>query len=145
MSRRVSVHHFVANMTTTQSGPHPTSNLLGVDYWYDVPADAEFPRRIGRMDLFTRFYLTRARPVEFFVRVLWLDVPTGGPRIIGRYGPELMSFRPDETVRDHVFKAVNLQVEGPGLHRILLLRERPANWRGRRFAVLAETHFFVRR
>jgi hypothetical protein len=145
MSRRVTVHHFVANTTTTQSGLHPTSNLLGVDYWHDVPADTEFPRRIGRMDLFTRFYIRKAKPVEFFVRVLWLDTPTGTPRIIGRYGPELVSFRPDETVRDHVFKVIHLQLEGTGRHRILLLRERPDAWGGKRFAVVTETHFFVRR
>lgn len=145
MSRRVSVHHFVANLTTKQYGAHPTSDLLGVDYWYEVPADTEFPRRIARMDFFTRFYLLKAKPVEFFVWVLWLDTPTRRPRILGRYGPELVGFRPDETIRDHVFKAINLQLQGAGLHRVVLLRERPLGWHGRRFAKLAETHFFVRR
>lgn len=144
MSRRVAVHHFVANATTTQSGLHPTSNLLGVDYWHDVPADTEFPRRIARMDLFTRFYLAKAKLVVFFVWVLWVDPPKGKPRVLGRYGPESLAFRPEETVRDHVFKVFNLQLKGVGRHRILLLREKPPGWSGRRFALVTETHFSVR-
>ena len=145
MSRRVSVHHFVANATTMQSGAHPTSNLLGVDYWYDVPADTEFPRRIGRMDLFTRFYLRRTTPVAFFFWVVWRDTPTGKPRVLGRYGPELVRFRLDETVRDHVFEVMNLQLRGTGRHQVLLLRQRPPGWQGRKFVKVAETHFMVRR
>src|SRR5688500_15573374 len=84
MSRRVRVHHFVANLTTRQYGPHPTSDLLGVDYIHDVPADAEFPRTILRMDLFTRFYLEQARPCEFFAQVWWIDHPSGTPEMLGQ-------------------------------------------------------------
>ncbi len=145
MGRRVSVHHFVANLTTTQSGPHPTSNLLGVDYWYDVPPDAEFPRTIGRMDLFTRFYLLRAKPVEFFIRVLWLDAPQRSRSEIGRFGPYTVGFKFDETVHDHVFKVFNIRLQGAGRHTIRLLRMQNGGWRGPRLGKMSETHFYVER
>jgi len=145
MSQKVSVHHFIANLTTRQYGPHPTSDLLGVDYIHDVPADTEFPRTLARVDLFTRFYLNGAKPTEFFVRVLWLDSPTPKLRRIGRYGPNLVSFQPNEAVHDHVFKVVNLRLAGAGRHRVLLLRKRTANWRGKRLAIIAQTHFTVER
>ncbi len=141
--RRVSVHHFVANLTTTQSGMHPTSNLLGVDYWYDVPPDTEFPRTIGRMDLFTRFYLLRAKPVEFFIRVLWLDAPERSRREIGRFGPYAVNFKFDETVHDHVFKIFNMRLLGVGRHTFRLLRKRNRSWQGSRFGKMIETHFCV--
>src|SRR5690349_21358990 len=100
MSRRVSVHHFVMNATTTQSGPHPTSNLLGVDYWYDVPSDAEFPRVMGKVDLFTRFYLQQAKPTEFYVSVRWADAPDVQRRRVTRYGPYVVNFQPTDAVYD---------------------------------------------
>jgi hypothetical protein len=114
MSRRVSVHHFVANATTTQSGPHPTSNLLGVDYWYDVPADAEFPRVVGRMDFFTRFYLRRAKPTAFYVSVCWADAPDLGRRRPARHGPYVVNFQPTDVVYDHSFRVVNIRLPGAG-------------------------------
>ena len=76
MSRRIRVHAFLAAATVSQSGLHPTSNLLGVDYWHEVPADAEFPRVVGRLDLFTRFYAERAKETEFLVSIRWIDSPT---------------------------------------------------------------------
>ncbi|HEV3387025.1 MAG TPA: hypothetical protein VG097_19560 [Gemmata sp.] len=143
MSRKVSVHHFVANMTTSQSGAHPTSNLLGVDYWYDVPPDAEFPRTIAWMDLFTRFYLLKAKPVEFYIRVLWQDAPERSRRKIARFGPYMVGFKPDKTVHDHVFKIFNIRLQGVGRHTIQLLRRRYGSWERPRLTKLIETHFFV--
>ena len=68
MSRRVAVHHFVENETTRTYGVgNRTSDLLRVNYWHDVPADTEFPRSLMRMDLFTRFYLEKAKPCEFLL------------------------------------------------------------------------------
>ena len=145
MSRRVAVHHFVANLTTRQYGPHPTSDLLGVDYWHDVPPDTEFPRTITRMDVFTRFYLRRANPVEFSVRIRWLDTPERKPRTIGHYGPYLVSFLPTHQVHDHVFHVSHIRVQGVGRHDVYLVRKRDAGWQGRRFVKVAETHFSVER
>lgn len=112
MSRRVRVHAFLAAATVSQSGLHPTSNLLGVDYWHEVPADVEFPRMIGRLDLFTRFYLRNARPTEFLVAIRWLDSSTRQGRRPVRFGPFTVNFQPNEFVRDHSFRVINIRLGG---------------------------------
>ena len=147
MSRRIAVHHFVANLTTRQYGPgQRASDLLDVNYWREVPPETEFPRVFGRLDLFTRFYLTRARPVEYHVRVWWEDTPRPRHELIGQYGPFPVPFRPDELVRDRVFRLQNVQLRGVGRHTVRLVRLRPASvWRRGRWAVIAETHFCVER
>lgn len=145
MRRRVSVHHFVANLTTRQYGPHPTSDLLGVDYWHDVPVDAEFPRTIGRMDLFTRFYLERAKPVAFTVRVWWNDHPSGISESIGSYGPFPVPFRPRDGVRDVAFRLHGVRLLGVGRYSVELLRERARGWQAGELASIARTDFSVER
>jgi hypothetical protein len=141
--RRVMVHHCVMNTTTRQYGPRRMSDLLGVNYWHHVPPDTEFPYDLGRVDLFTRFYVTGASPTEFFVRVWWLDAPRGKPELAGHFGPFRVDFRPDESVRDHPFRIYNVRVNGVGRHAIRLLRRRPGGWRAGRLAVQFETHFSV--
>jgi hypothetical protein len=145
MSRRVVVHHFVANLTTRQYGPHPTSDLLGVDYRFDVPADTEFPRFFPRIDLFTRFYLHRAKPVEFKVRVLWLDAPAGVQNRARSYGPFPVPFQRTDQVIDHSFRLVNVRIEGAGRYEVLLLRRHNSNFEAGVWIRCAETHFFVER
>jgi hypothetical protein len=146
MSRRVTVHHFVANDTTRTYGPgNPTSDLLGVDYWHDVPADAEFPRTILRMHLFARFYLDQARPTDFSLRVSWLDHPSGAPLVIGEFGPFTVNFRQDETARDVIFHLRMIHLEGVGRHSVELLREWKRGWRAGELVPIARTHFLVER
>jgi hypothetical protein len=118
---------------------------LGVDYWHEVPADAEFPRVIGKLDLFTRFYLQNARPAEFFVSVRWLDSPTRRGRRPARFGPFPVNFQPHESVHDHSFRVINIRLGGVGRYSIRLVREVEPDWQGRRFARLAETQFYVQR
>lgn len=147
MSKRVAVHHFVANLTTRQYGPHPTSDLLGVDYVHEVPADTEFPRWLARVDLFARFYLMDANPCEFYVRAWWLDYPRRRKgKFIDQFGPFTVNFVPGETVRDHVFRVVNLQLPGVGRYALRLVRPKTADWKSlRRMSILKETHFRVER
>lgn len=146
MSRRVSVHHFVANNTTRRYGPgNRTSDLLGVDYQQDVPADAEFPRMLARMDLFTRFYLDRAKPADFFVRVWWNDHPGGEAELVGSHGPFHVDFRAGVPVHDAVFRINMMQLQGTGRHTVQLLRERKRGWRAGELVSIAMTHFFVER
>ena len=145
MSRRVTVHHFVANLTTRQYGEHPTSDLLGVDYIHDVPADAEFPRTILRMDLFTRFYLEQARPSEFFAQVWWIDHPSGTPEMLGQFGPFPVNFQVGAVFRDVVFHLHMIRLQGVGRHSIELLRERKRAWQAGELVAIARTHFFVER
>jgi hypothetical protein len=103
--KRVSVHHFVASSITRQYGTH-TSDLLGVDYWYEVPPDTEFPRTIVRMDLFTRFYLQRAKPTEFFIQIWWMDHPSGDEEKIGIFGPFQVNFKPNIIVKDYLSTSI---------------------------------------
>ncbi len=145
MSRSVRVHAFLAAATVSRSGLHPTSNLLGVDYWHEVPLDAEFPRVIGQLDLFTRFYLQNAQPTEFLVAIRWLDSPTRQGRRAVRFGPFAVHFQPHELVHDHSFRVVNIRLGGVGRYSIRLVREVEPNWQGHRFIWMAETQFYVQR
>jgi hypothetical protein len=145
MSRRISVHAFLAAATVSQSGLHPISNLLGVDYWHEVQADAEFPRVIGKLDLFTRFYLRNADPTEFTIAIRWIDSPTRRARRAARFGPFPVNFQPHESVRDHSFRVVGIRLGGVGRYSIRLVREVEPDWQGRRFVVMAETQFYVQR
>jgi hypothetical protein len=147
MSKRVVVHHFVANLTIRQYGPgQRTSDLLDVNYWREVPPDTEFPRVFGRLGLFTRFYLYDARTVDYFVRVWWDDTPRPRPELVGEYGPFPTAFRPDVLVRDRVFRLHNVQLRGVGRYTVRLVRLRPASvWKRSRWAVASETHFIVER
>ena len=143
MSRRIAVHHFVANLTTRQYGSHPTSDLLGVDYVHEVPADTEFPRWLPRVDLFTRFYLSGAKPTEFLIRVVWRSAPDSRQPCYRHYGPFIVAFLPTEVVRDHAFRLVNIRLDGVGWYDVILYRRRNDRVRGRVWRKLVETHWYV--
>jgi hypothetical protein len=88
MSRRVRVHQFIlAQIAKPQTQMWRASDLFGVSHWRDVPADTEFPYTVPRMNLFTRFYLLRPRPMDFRVRIRWLDAPGHRPSVTGVFGP----------------------------------------------------------
>jgi hypothetical protein len=144
MSRRVAVHHFVANLTTRQYGSHPTSDLLGVNYVHTVPADTEFPRWLPRVDLFARFYLRRAKPAEFLIRIVWSSAPTPLRPCERRYGPFTVPFQASEVVHDHAFRLVNVRLDGLGWYAVILYRRHRIAI-GRRWVRLVETHWFVER
>lgn len=70
MSRpRPDVQLCVLCHTARRYGPHPTWDLLGVDYTHTVPPDAEFPRYLPRLDLFVRFLVANLGPTDIAVRV----------------------------------------------------------------------------
>lgn len=147
MSRRVSVHHFVLTKLSRRHSPAQTAwDLLDVDYWRQVPGDTEFPRVYGQLDLFTRFYLDCAQPVEFRVHVWWEDHPGRQRRRIGQFGPFNVVFQSGEFVRDYAFRLHNVQFQGIGRHTVRLLRKRRGELASAgRWAVVAETHFTVER
>ena len=145
MARRIAVHHFVANLTTRQYGPHPTSDLLGVDDVHEVPADTEFPRFVPRIDLFTRFYLVDATPCEFYVRLWWLSAPRRrSGRLVEQHGPCFVPFPAGSGTYDHVFRLNNVRLVGAGNYTFRLVRYRPDGWNAGAAAKFAETHFRVR-
>jgi hypothetical protein len=118
---------------------------LGVDYRFDVPSDTEFPRFFPRIDLFARFYLSRAAPVDFSVRVKWLDAPAGFRNPTRYYGPFPVPFQRTDHVIDHSFRLVNVRIEGVGRYEVLLVRQRASGWKAGSWMKCAETHFFVER
>ncbi|MBA4065884.1 MAG: hypothetical protein C0501_19625 [Isosphaera sp.] len=146
MSRRVSVHHFVVSKLARNHGPGQTAwDLLDVDYWRTVPADTEFPKLFGQLDVFTRFYMEQARPTVFRVQVSWVDHPSGVPEVIGDYGPFRVDFDPAETVRDVSFRLPMIRLQGVGRHTVELMRPVKSGWRAGELVPIAHTHFFVER
>ena len=140
---RIVVHHFVANATTTRYGPHPTFNLLGVDFWQVFPPDAEFPQAVRQIDLFTRFYLTRARPAEFMIRVYRMNSAGQAVEKMDEFGPFAVDFHRSEIVRDRSFRITNVRLTGTGNYAIRILCQRRSGWRAGKWAILRETHFRV--
>jgi hypothetical protein len=129
MSRRVSVHHFVlAELVRPQSQTWRACDLFRVSHWVDVPADTEFPYTVPRVQVFTRFYLDRPRPVEFLVRLWWSDHPSGHPVMLNEFGPYLVPFVRDEAVRDCSFNLNNMRLQGTGSHFLQLVREKRVSW-----------------
>jgi hypothetical protein len=121
------------------------SDLFGVSHWLDVPADTEFPYTVPRIHVFTRFYLWRAKPTDFHVRVLWLSTPGGMWQVVGYFGPFSVPFARDDTVHDRSFNLHNLRLEGVGMHRVELLRERKSGWNAGKWLRVAKTYFIVER
>src|SRR5262249_30484912 len=116
------------------------------NYWRQVPADTESPRVFGQMDVFTRFYLRRARPTDFYVHVWWEDDPRGRRTLIGQFGPFNVAFQPADLVRDSSFRLHNVQFRGVGRHTVRLVRRRRAvTPLVGRWDVLVKTHFAVER
>lgn len=146
MSRRVAVHHFVlAELVRPESLTWRVCDLFRISHWRDVPADTEFPFTVPRMQLFTRFYLTRARPTDFRVRVSWLNAPGGVSRVIGHFGPFAIPFARDATARDCSFNLHNIRLQGVGIHRVELIRERHNHWSPGKPVRAATTYFVVER
>lgn len=146
MSRRVRIHHFVvAEIVKPQTQSWRATDLFGASHWLDVPADTEFPHTIARVHLFARFYLRRAKPAEFQVRIKWLDTPNRRPRVIGNFGPLTVPFVQDTTARDWSFNLHNIRVQGVGVHRVELIRERAGGWKPGKPVRVATTYFVVER
>jgi hypothetical protein len=144
--RKVRVHHFVvASIARPQSPTWRVSDLFGVSHWLDVPADTEFPYTVPRIHVFTRFYLWRAKPTTFHVRVLWQDHPSGIPEEIGFFGPYRVPFVRDAVARDCSFNLHNIRLQGVGIHSVELLRERRLAWQDAEWIPIARTYFIVER
>ena len=146
MSRRVRVHQFLlTELTRPRSRSWRACDLFGVSHWVDAPTDTEFPYLVPRMQVFARFYLENAKPTEFLVRVRWLHAPGGVARVVGTFGPFVVPFAHDATARDCSFNLNNIQLQGMGLHRVELLRERTRGLKAGKLARIATTYFVVER
>lgn len=143
MSRsRLDVQLCVVNMTTRQYGPHPTSDLLGVDYLRTYPPDTEFPRTVDQLDVFVRFFVAEMNPTRIAVRV-WHLHPDGSRRERVNEHRFVVPFHPDEVFREHVFRLKNVRIPGEGTYAVQVCRRSRHNWKGFGLRVLGTDYFHV--
>jgi hypothetical protein len=140
--RRLDVQVCLLNATTRRYGPHPTSDLLGVDYRMAVPPDTEFPRVVPRLDLFVRFVVAGVGPTEIEIRVIRLD-DDGSVRERVSSFRHTVPFAPTERVREHSFRLANVRLTGEGLYAVRIGRRVRAGWRGVRWRTLGSDYFYV--
>ena len=143
MSRpKVHVQHAVLCHTTRQYGSAPTSDLLGVQYSYTFPPDKEFPQRLPRVDLFTRFFIDRPGVQDFYVRV-WRLLPDGRQTPMCKYGPFRVQFPSRVVFRDQHFRLRDIHLGGIGRYAVKLCRKVSRGWKGTRFRILKTEYFNV--
>jgi hypothetical protein len=139
MKPRLRVHHWIAALEARAIPPVGASNfyeLLGVGHTHTFAADVEFPAAIAELNLFARF-VNGSGVGHFEVEVYWLEAPEG-ERLVNYYPPYQVTFRPNEPLRDYVFRLANIPIGGVGWHSVRLFRSKR---RGRE--VLANEYFYV--
>lgn len=144
---RLRVRHCVVNRTTRQYGPNPTSDLLGVDYFHTVPADTEFPRSLGKLELFVRFFGTDGISGRVRVTVSHLK-PDGTDReLVYRRQFDLpTSYARGLVVLDKGFKLINILIPGEGTYAVRITRRVRRPWEARSgWRVLATDYLYIAR
>lgn len=145
MSRpRLDVQLCVLCHTARRYGPHPTWDLLGIDYTQKVSPDAEFPIFVPRLDLFVRFLVANVGPTGIAVRVWRLYDDGTNREKVGKL-QTVVPFAPDELVREHTFRLVNVPLTGEGQYAVRMCRRIRHRWKGVRWRVLGADYFFVER
>jgi hypothetical protein len=139
MKPPLAVQHWIACLEARVIPPVGVNNfyeLLGVGHVHTFAGDVEFPGVIPKLNLFARF-VNGSGVVQFEVEVIWLDAPEG-ERLVDRYPPLQVTFRPNEPLRDTVFRFINIPIDGTGRYAMRLSRLKS---RGRR--ILANEYFSV--
>lgn len=141
---RLVVQHCILATTVRQYGSRPTSDLLGVDYTYTVPADTEFPRIASRLEVFLRFYVTGLkRPKPIRITVSHLDADGNHREVIFQYQFLLSTLSPSGTlVVDRSVKLVNMSLPGPGTYCVRVLRRAKRVWDHRPQWRVAKVEYF---
>lgn len=144
---RLVVQHCILATTVRQYGSRRTSDLLGVDYFFDVPVDTEFPRRIPRLELFVRFFATSPKRTRLLVTITHLDATSPRRQPVYRNLFDLPGVSdPGSVVFDRTFKLHNVVVPAEGRYEVRIARRRRRPWQARRtWEVLGREYFQVRR
>ena len=139
------VLHCLVNSTTRQHGSPPTSDLLGVNYFRTVPADTEFPRRYGPLELFVRFSVARRMGGRVRVVVSYLN-PDGSDRQVVYRKVFVLPSRTDPAgvLLDRAFKLANVELPGEGVYVVRVVRRVRQGWASR-WRVLGRDHFSITR
>lgn len=133
---RLRIQHCIVNGITRQYGPHPTSDLLGVDYFRTVPADTEFPYYVSSLELFVRFLGTRR--IRGRVRITVSQIDDEGLDIRSIYDQLFLLPTANSDgilVLDKGFKLINMMIPEEGtfavrVHRRVRSRSwSPPDWR----------------
>lgn len=126
------VQHCIVNLTTRQYGPHPTSDLLGVDYFHTVPADTEFPRTLAKLELFVRFFGTGGVTGRVRVTVSYLNPDGTDRQLVYRKRFDLpATVMPGLVIMDRGFKLINVLVPGEGTYAVRVMRRVRRPWEAR--------------
>jgi hypothetical protein len=121
---RLDVQQCIVSTAIRQYGPNPTSDLLGVDYFYTVPADTEFPRTI-KLELFARFFGIDQSPTWVFLTVMYLSQNGSDREEVYRKRFDLPFLNQSgRVVLDRGFKLMNVLLVGEGEYAVRVLRPR---------------------
>lgn len=142
---RLRVLHCLVNSTTRQYGSPPSSDLLGVNYFRTVPADTEFPRRYGPLEVFVRFSAARRIGGRVRVVVSYLNPDGTDRQVIFRKAYTLPNLSdPAGVLLDQSFKLPNIDLPGEGVYVVRVVRRVRQGWAsGRR--VLGRDYFSITR
>lgn len=144
---RVRVQHCILNATTRQYGPHPTSDLLGVDYFLTVPADTEFPKRLGKLELFVRFFGDDGITGRVRVTITRLYASGADRELVYRNRFDISTpVVGGLIVPDRSFKMMNVLLPGEGTYAVRVARGVRRPWEAKRgWRVLAVEYFHIAR
>jgi hypothetical protein len=123
------------------------SDLLGVDYFHTVPADTGFPRTLGKLELFVRFFGTDGVAGHVRITVSYLR-PDGTDRELV-YQKAFDISVPGvggAVVLDRGFKLINVRVPGEGTYAVRVTRQVRRPWEATPgWRVLAADYLFIAR
>ena len=133
---RLRVQQCVLNRTTRQYGTHPTSDLLGVNYFHPVPGDTEFPYRLGPLELFARILSEDRVGGKVLITVALLNENHSVRQVVYRKRVSLPTVEiAGPIVVATSFKLMNVVVPAEGLYAVRMVRrvrrrwEEKASWR----------------
>lgn len=141
------IQHCIANTVTRQYGPHPASDLLGVDFIRTVPANTEFPTTLTKLEVFVRFFTYKLKRCRLNISIIQLPPPGLQHEVVYRQRFDLLALDLFEgRCFDRSVKLVNVFIPGEGDYSIRFTRRIRRPWEYRsRHQVLAVEYFRVQR
>ena len=130
------VKYMVACARTTHpsDSSHEEYTLHEVRYYFDIPANREWPVQLDRLWLFVRFY-TEAEALSLTLALDWLDAP-GGEVGVGYFDWQV-AFNPADLVHDRVWNVSTMRYPGQGQYRFRLTDDATGD-------ILADEYIFIR-
>lgn len=119
---RLRVQHLMAcpSVAVARAAPGNPYTLRDVGYYFDVPADQEWPVRLDDLWLYVRFFDGRGTR-DFAIEVWWHDAP-GGSVLVCDFDPLVVRFPPGDAVHSRVWRVAAVRYPGPGRYEFRLRR-----------------------